>query len=144
MEEVIIQKNSSICEAFDSTNIIPDYFAEYVFAQGGEYTLTLTADNGNGPKILTKTIRVIENPPLVITRQMATRLYPAHPAPATITIRFNTDFTGTITERLPADFVILSASTVKQEGGNQMNTDGSMQPSVIDTDVNGDDSTLTS
>jgi PKD repeat protein len=100
-------KNESICETFESTNIIPDYSASYTFAAVGTYTLELTVDNGNGPKVLTKIITVTETPaPFVISRSQATRLFPFGSSPATLSVLFNQDFSGTVVEQVPLDFTL--------------------------------------
>jgi hypothetical protein len=97
------------CELFDSQNIIPDYTAVYTFETAGEYTLELSVDNGNGLQSLTQTVVVIENPDFIISRAMATRLYPAGVSPASFTISTEVDFAGTVTETLPASFVVIEA-----------------------------------
>ena len=54
--------------------------------------------------------------PFTISRQAATRLYPAGFSPMTITVTFNQDFTGTVTETAPASFVLTKIS----DGGSVM------------------------
>ena len=48
--------------------------------------------------------------PFVISRSQATRLFPFGSSPATITVQFNKDFTGSIVEKVPGDFVISAVS----------------------------------
>ena len=112
MEEVVsVTKDETTCALFESTNVLPDYSAEYTFADAGDYTLELTVDNGNGPKVLTKNIHVGEtSAPYVVTRTQATRLFPLGGSPATLSVLFNQDFSGAITEVAPKDFEISAIS----------------------------------
>lgn len=116
MEEVFVQENSEICALMNSENIIPDYVATAVFATAGQHTLTLTVDNGNGVKTMTKSVRVEENPAFIITRSQATRLFPYGTSPASFTVQFNQDFTGTVSEKVLASFIITNTdATIVQQ-----------------------------
>jgi hypothetical protein len=48
--------------------------------------------------------------PIVINRKAATRLYPFGPSPMEITVKFNEDFKGTVTETVPGSFEVKNPS----------------------------------
>jgi hypothetical protein len=106
IEEKIPVSDTGFCHLFDPANRLPDYTASTTFAQPGIYTLSLSVDNGNGVRTFEKNITVTETPRFIISRDIATRLYPFGMAPATLTIEFFEDFEGTLQERLPRDFVL--------------------------------------
>ena len=84
--------------------IEPDYRAAYTFDQAGEYRLTLTAKHENGTRSMTSTVEVVEDTPFVVKRTSATRNYPDGPTPMTVEVEFLEDFTGNISDIVPADF----------------------------------------
>ncbi len=100
------------CHIMDSTNRVADYIASTGFSMVGRYTLRLSADNGSGVKVFEKTINVTEGAGFRITRDIATRLYPFGTSPASITVTFGEDFSGSIIERVPADFDISETDAV--------------------------------
>lgn len=110
-ESIDVTRNTDICETFESSNIIPDYTASYMFPESGVYELTLTANNGAGDKVMTRFINVTQViSPAAITRRQATRLYPFGGAPAAFDVYFDLPFTGTVVEKVPADFEITAIS----------------------------------
>jgi hypothetical protein len=101
---VLEVQNTETCTTFDSQNIVPDFTARYTFTEVGSYTFELLSDNGEGTKRLTEVVHVEEVPPFIVERHAATRLYPVGFAPSTITVHFNSDFTGDVSEFVPAEF----------------------------------------
>jgi hypothetical protein len=97
------------CKTYDSASVKPDYAARYTFGKEGEYLFELKADNGSGDKILRERITVKEDAWARVERSAATRLYPVGTSPMDISVSFNENFNGTITEKLPKDFVIISS-----------------------------------
>gem|GEM_PF-2948317 len=133
------------CGKKDSMMISPDYETSVTFAESGTYLLYLEATTKNGVRGMTQRIVVrhkleaISNEntasdayslslkaysssdkpfdsPIIISRKAATRLYPAGFSPMTITVTFNEDFAGTVTETAPASFVLTKIS----DGGSVM------------------------
>ena len=103
-ESIDVTRNTEICETFESSNILPDYTANYLFSEPGVYELTLTADNGAGEKVMTQFINVTQIiTPAAITRRTATRLYP-------FDVYFHLGFSGSIVEKVPVDFEISAIS----------------------------------
>ena len=98
------------CGQKDSMNVSPDYVASIPFKEAGTYTLALTADTKNGTRSMTEMVTVGGNPPVIVSRNAATRLYPVGSSPMDITVSFNADFSGTITDTVPGDFKILDAT----------------------------------
>ncbi|MCH8850724.1 MAG: hypothetical protein IIC89_07855 [Chloroflexi bacterium] len=47
-----------------------------------------------------------EEPPIIVTREGATRLWPLAPSPMTITVEFFENYSGTITEFVPNERVV--------------------------------------
>jgi hypothetical protein len=98
--------NTGQCEIMDSTNVAPDYVANFTFPSDGVYTLQVVADTGTGPITMSREVKVDGNAPFTVERVAATRLYPVGWSPMTAHITAHAPFTGTITESLPNGFDI--------------------------------------
>ncbi|MDD5742980.1 MAG: DUF2341 domain-containing protein, partial [Candidatus Peribacteraceae bacterium] len=116
------------CGEKDSRSVSPDYEAFFSADEPGEYTLKLTAKTENGTRSMEQKVEVRGNPgetnnkqqtsplpagegqgegwPIVISRKAATRLYPVGSSPMEITVKFNEDFEGTVTDTVPGSFVL--------------------------------------
>lgn len=94
--------------------ISPDYEVSFPVTESGTYTVYLEATTKNGVRGMTHRFTVnnaeSQQPnaanPFIISRQAATRLYPAGNSPMTITVQFHQDFTGTVTETVPESFAV--------------------------------------
>ena len=102
----------------DNFTYKPDFSAKFVETQeAGEYTLSVTAHTPNGVRTYTKTVEVNSKPDYQIHRSTATRIYPVRSYEMEITVEFNRDFNGKITERIPNSFEISSPTgTVVDKG----------------------------
>ncbi len=101
---------TNTCGTKSSTNVSPDYAAFMTFAEAGTYDLHLEAKTENGGRSLDQHLTVEEYPPFVVARTAATRLWPFGIAPMTIDVKFYEDYSGTITDIVPAGFVVSDAS----------------------------------
>ncbi len=88
----------------------PDYEAQYTFGKAGTYNLQLTATTQNGVHTISDSVQVTDNIPFDVQRVSATRIYPPNTYPMTFNITAHRDFTGTVTETVPQDFVITPAT----------------------------------
>jgi murein DD-endopeptidase MepM/ murein hydrolase activator NlpD len=86
--------------------LVPDYQTQYTVGEQGTYKLTLSAITENGQYTVTDELAVDENVPFTIKRVSATRLYPPVTYPMGIEITARTDFSGTITEKVPAGIAV--------------------------------------
>jgi len=109
------------CGVKEAGLITPDYATSFTAVEAGTYVLTLTATTENGTRSMTSTIEV-NDPPFLIRRIGATRLWPLGPSPMHITVTFNSPVTGTIAETVPPGFVVSeihpSANVWKEEDGS--------------------------
>jgi len=101
------------CQKHDFS-LQPDYQASYTFTKEGTYTMQLSAQTQNGIQTITNTIQVTNNTPFDIQRISATRIYPPNTYPMTFNITAHQDFSGTITETVPQDFIITPATESAQ------------------------------
>ena len=97
------------CQQHDFS-LQPDYQAAYQFKNAGTYSLQLTATTQSGSHTITDTVPVTNDIPFDVQRVSATRVYPPNTYPMTINIKANRDFTGTVTETVPEDFVVTPAT----------------------------------
>lgn len=93
------------CSIKDFT-LKPDYEASYQVADPGTYAMNLTAVTSNGTYSISDSFEVRDSVDFDIERVSATRLFPPETYPVVLDITFNTDFTGTISETVPAIFAI--------------------------------------
>ncbi len=124
-------KTGDTCGLKEAGLIEPDYSTSFTAVEAGVYELTLTATTPNGTRSMTSTIEVGE-PPFLIRRIGATRLWPLAPSPMEIIVDFHVPLTGTITETVPADFdvsQIRPAATVRtrEDGSKMLQWKGSWQ-----------------
>jgi len=125
------------CGAKKAGLITPDYEAFFTAAEAGTYELKLAAETGNGAREMSQQLEIKGQPPqpgtaaagdqimgnrqppsvgaaswpIIITRKAATRLWPFAPSPMEVTVKFNEDFAGTITETVPEGFEISEISS---------------------------------
>lgn len=107
------------CNLQIEENIAPDYAAKLALPEAGTWQLRLTATLEAGARTIEDEIIVDANPPIIVARQAATRLWPFAPSPVTITIQARQDFIGTITESVPADFEITNWSGTAVSDGTR-------------------------
>lgn len=111
-------------------SVTPDYEAVYHLAGVGQYKVKLTAQTKNGTYSIDDSISVVEAVPFDVERVTATRIYPANTYPVIFHVQAHQNFTGTVTEYVPADFAV-SQST---NSSIQSYTDSSLLASPIGTE----------
>ncbi|MEI8230508.1 MAG: DUF2341 domain-containing protein, partial [Candidatus Peregrinibacteria bacterium] len=126
-------ETTASCGTKKSESIAPDYQTSFTVQDPGTYTLTLTASTGKGMRRRTQQLDVdgvqagssislgsssSSVAYTVIRRTGATRLYPVGLSPMTIDVEFLKDFTGEVTDSVPAGFLIDAAL-----GGARIRTD---------------------
>lgn len=94
-----------------AVSLVPDYEASYQVNQKGQYALSLSATTKNGTNTITDTISVADGVSFDVARSSATRIYPANTYPMIFHIKANQDFTGTISDYVPASFTITPFAT---------------------------------
>jgi len=92
-------------------SLSPDYEASYQLAGEGQYNLTLSAVTKNGSYAISDAIQVVTSVPIDVERESATRIYPPSIYPVIFHIKANRDFSGTVSEFVPADFQINEYAT---------------------------------
>ncbi len=85
----------------------PDYVAEYLPTQAGNYQVALTARIGNGVRVLHDQFSVVENAPFYLQRVGASRTYPAASYPYTFNFQPTQSGRYQLTENVPGSFEIL-------------------------------------
>ena len=101
----------------------PDYRANIIVNQQGTYAYDVVAVTGNGTWTVAGELPVVTDAPVMIRRQAATRLWPLAPSTMTVRVHFDRDFSGAISDIVPASFVVMEtqpaasvrASTEEQE-----------------------------
>lgn len=89
---------------------VPDYEAEYKVEFAGTYSMTLTAETGNGIFTIDDFFTVNESVQFDVERNSATRIYPVNSYPVSMKITANKDFSGTVTDIVPDNFVITKSN----------------------------------
>ena len=125
------------CQKHDFS-LQPDYEAHYQFRGVGTYQVQLTATTQNGTHTITDSIQVKNDIPFDIQRSSATRIYPPDVYPMKINITAHHDFSGTITETVPQDFIITPATPSAQQttAGSSTTSYDSMQTMYLNTAQN--------
>jgi hypothetical protein len=91
----------------------PDYEAQFnVPVLKGEYKAVLTAASKNGNYTIEDVLYVDDNPKFIIKRDTQTRIFPLAQYPVNIEITANSDFIGTVTERVPRSFEVTTSENV--------------------------------
>ncbi len=93
------------CTSHDFT-ITPDYETYYRTWSKGTYTMKLTAATKNGSYSVTDTFEAQDAPLFDVIREEATRIFPPYTYPVRLHVTARQDFSGEITETVPADFDI--------------------------------------
>lgn len=88
-----------------------DYEASYKVGGVGVYNLELTATTPNGEYSITDKLEVVDSVKFDITRDTNTRIYPPKAYPVVMSITAQEDFSGTVTETVPANFAISQVSS---------------------------------
>ena len=107
----------------DGNNVIdvPDFSAAVPTTLPGTYELYLERldENGNVLAFTSDTFLVADDQPLAILRDGPTRIYPPAPYPMNLTVETNRSFTGTLTERIPAEFDVFNTDATITQTGNE-------------------------
>lgn len=91
----------------DNVISVPDYYTHYTIPnEAGNYVMTLTATTSNGVKIVHDSFQVENSVPFVVTRTGPTRIFPGSKYPMSMDIVSKNDWSGTVTETVPANFII--------------------------------------
>ncbi len=102
---------SNTCANGNVTNI-PDYQANYTPKTNGTYQIELKAETENGPRALSESFEVLENPDFVVRRfDTSMRIFPPADYTVNIEILANKDLSGGIKEKVPASFAINNISS---------------------------------
>jgi murein DD-endopeptidase MepM/ murein hydrolase activator NlpD len=89
-----------------------DYETGFIPVVPGMYEVTMKAVTTQGTYSLTDQLSVqTEDLPYIIQRSMPTRIFPIDPFTVTLNIKANKDFTGTIRDIAPGDFVLTPSSS---------------------------------
>ena len=117
---------SEMCKDKSVTNL-PDYKAEFIPEELGEYEIYLEATTANGTRITTEKFDVVESADFVVKRyDTATRIYPLSSYGVNVKITSTNDFSGKIIETVPAEFEL---SEISASIENTTNADTKMVPS---------------
>ncbi|MEI8361292.1 MAG: hypothetical protein WCG01_04135 [bacterium] len=93
----------------------PDYFAHYGLAGVGLYQTKLIARTSNGVKEIVDQFEVRDALPFEIERIGPTRIWPVANYPMRLHIKANEDYSGPITEIVPASFKVVPKSATLNE-----------------------------
>jgi hypothetical protein len=85
---------------------IPDYAADFVFAERGTYVFVISASTPNGQRSMTERISVVGRALPDIRRQAMTRIYPLAEYTMRILFTPSHSFEGVVTEHAPLSFKI--------------------------------------
>ncbi len=92
----------------DNVITVPDYYAHFLIPnQAGTYKMTLTATTANGDKTIHDKFEVKQNTDFTVMRTGPTRIYPVAVYPMTLNVTAKNNWSGTITETVPASFEVL-------------------------------------
>ena len=92
----------------------PDYFAEYIPKNIGQYKVHISAETRNGPREGEQSFEVITNDDFVVTRHdTSMRIWPGSSYNVHITVQANNNFQGQIAEEVPESFMV---SNINAEG----------------------------
>ncbi|QQS39292.1 glycosyltransferase [Candidatus Woesebacteria bacterium] len=86
--------------------LTPDYEAGFTVSGKGVYEMILTAVTKNGRYLIADSFEVRDYVDFDIERMTATRIYPALEYPVFIQVVPTSSFSGIVSERVPADFVV--------------------------------------
>ena len=108
------------CGKKEAGFIEPDFTTSFTPSETGNYQLHLTAVTDNGERSTSSTLTVLDpnadglltgdSNAVIISRTAATRLWPFAPSPMTISVKFNRDFNGTISDTVPEGFLVTDVS----------------------------------
>jgi len=114
-ESILTTENGSIkvndsCQKKEVT-ITPDYESSYqIGSELGIYEMSLTAETENGIYTIDDSFEVRKSVPFDVERTTATRIFPPLPYPVDLDIIANQDFTGTVVDLVPGNFVITQSA----------------------------------
>ena len=103
-------------------SLTPDYQTSYVVGPAGKYTMNLSATTSNGTYSISDSFAVANTVDFDVKRTSATRLYPPFWYPVTMTVTANKDFSGVITDYVPATFEISPATSSAVTSYTQVKT----------------------
>lgn len=92
-------------------SLTPDYQTLYKVGGAGSYQVTLSASTNNGDYNISDSFAVADSVDFDVSRDSATRLYPPVWYPVTLTITANKDFSGVVTDYVPATFDVKPAAS---------------------------------
>lgn len=109
-------KGSQECAPTSVTNN-PDFQAETIAQEVGKYTIHMTAENINGKRSIDDYFTVSQEKQsfIIMRTSYPTRIYPFGHYPVEITIIANRDYTGSVSDFVPANFQISNISDGGQE-----------------------------
>ncbi len=91
----------------DNITDIPDYSSQYQIGnESGNYSIKYSAETRNGTRTITDNFEVRENIPFIIERTGPSRIYPPANYKVSLKITANQNYSGSITETVPKDFII--------------------------------------
>ncbi len=111
-----IKINQAVCRSYALTEV-PDYEANYLLTNPGEYQLSLEAITKNGTHLITSKIEVKEKANFIVERQATTRVYPINKYPVKILVTPQEDYRGTVEEPIPKNFDVFAIN----HGGQKLN-----------------------
>lgn len=85
---------------------IPDYAANFLFAERGTYVFVISASTPNGQRSMTERVSVVGRALPDIRREAMTRIYPLAEYTMRIFFTPSHSFEGTVTEHVPLSFVL--------------------------------------
>ena len=96
----------------------PDFSTEYQTTIPGTYQMHLKGITKNGTQEIDDYFTVQDKPTFDITRGAPTRIYPPQTYKMVMTVKANTDFTGSITETVPSSYTITPGTFTINEAAN--------------------------
>ena len=100
----------------DNVTQLPDYFAFYDLSETGQYQIKLTAKTKEGTFEIYDSFEVRDFVPFEIERIGPTRIYPPADYQMKIKIKANEDYSGSLIEKVPESFEIVSCNGCERKG----------------------------
>lgn len=100
------------CQVYGDQND-SDYLATTKLQEPGQYDIELSANHESTHYLLRDTLVVASDQDYVVVRHGPTRLFPVKDYQMDITIKYNRDFTGTVSETIPSSFKLSSATEAR-------------------------------
>ena len=114
-------KRSGEC-GLDNITDISDYSSEFQLgAETGTYQIKYSAVTKNGTRTINDSFEVRSNPPFSINRSGPSRIYPPANYKVNLQITAGTNYSGPITEIVPADFIVTQSQGIFTESTEGFN-----------------------